>query len=49
MVFYTEKIKRNEERERNQHDSKNGQDGKHQSLIRISPCMTNVLTNAKGK
>ena len=49
MVFCAGKTKRNEERERNQHDSTNGQDSKHQSLIITSPCMRNVLTNTQEK
>ena len=46
MVFYAGKIKENEEGERNQHDSKNKQDSEHQSLIKVSPCVTNILMNA---
>ena len=45
MVFCAGKYKKRMRKEKNQHDSKNGQDGKHQSLIRTSPCMTNILIN----
>ena len=48
-ILYREIQEENEEGKRNQHDSKNGQDGKHQSLIRTSPCVINVLTNTQGK
>ena len=39
----------NEEGKKSQHNSKNGRDSKRQSVIRTSPCMTNVLTNTQGK
>ena len=49
MVFYVEKIKENEDGEKNQHNKKNGQEGKYQSLIGMSRRVTNILTNTQGK
>ena len=49
MVFYAGKVKENKEGEKNRYDSKNGQEDKYQSLIKLSSRVINTLKNTQGK